>query len=181
MISLQVNNGDSCRAEPIRRPFDSVSPVRRVIDDNAPYRAGARDTDTTVPCYSSAVSIWPGQVARSKPCRKARKFFEARFSDGGCGSFRHECLETRTRPQIFPSLDPRQIGLPFAAETTRRGTFAGNDLGREVQSANQSSRTRPGTRPNSLTLFVTSGRPRATACPAMRTSNGPISVPCLRR
>lgn len=44
----------------------------------------------------------------------------------------------------------------------------------------QSSSTRPGTRSNSLTLFVTSIAPAAMACPAIAVSFGPIGVPARR-
>ncbi len=44
----------------------------------------------------------------------------------------------------------------------------------------QSSSTRPGTRSNSLTLFVTRTAPAAIACPAMAVSFGPIGVPARR-
>jgi hypothetical protein len=40
----------------------------------------------------------------------------------------------------------------------------------------QSSSTNPGTRSNSLTLFVTSTAPTAMACPAIAVSFGPIGM-----
>ena len=78
-------------------------------------------------------------------------------------------------------LTPGKFNSPLQPKRHVGARLRKSGLDREVQSANQSSRTKPGTRPNSLTLFVTSGRHRAIACPAMRTSNGPIGIPCLPR
>lgn len=128
-----------------------------------------------------AIAYWPSaeQFERWKQSSLFHKWWNSPERENGEYGFFLEIVSPQ--PESFETIfsdkaSPEgvaRLAEGMSGEIREHGYFLRNYF-------TQSSSTRPGTRANSRTLFVTRTAPAAMACPAMAVSFGPIGVPARR-